>query len=181
MQEAMKTATDKRCGLHDLNRLTICLIIEPNMNRRTNLFFVAAMISLIAFALIVAGMIATSILGNPKSLTASSMAPNSASTPVDFFSQEFSSSTDIVPLSGLAVGGLGDSLLKSSVWNSLLDYERKQDCNDVTSKSIIVAQINEAGEFWVENWTVSACGKTEVFKVRFTPDQIGGTKYFIAP
>jgi len=101
------------------------------------------------------------------------------STPVDFFSQEFSSSTDIVPVNGLAIGGLGDALLKSSVWNSLLDYERKQNCADVTSKAISLAQINEAGEYWVENWTVNACSQTEVFKVRFTPDQVGGTEYQI--
>ncbi len=99
----------------------------------------------------------------------------------DFFSQEFSSSTDIVPVNGLAVGGLGDALLKSNVWNSLLDYKRKQNCVDVTSEAISVTQINETREFWVENWTVNACGKTEVFKVKFTPDQVGGTIYSIVP
>jgi hypothetical protein len=106
---------------------------------------------------------------------------SSVSTPVDFFSQEFSSSTDIVPVSGLAVGGLADALLKSNVWHTLLNYERKQNCSTVTSQTISVAQINEAGSFWIENWTVAACGKTEVFKVKFTPDQIGGTLYSIVP
>ncbi len=103
------------------------------------------------------------------------------STPVDFFSQEFASSTDIVPVNGLAVGGLGDALLKSSVWNSLLDYERKQNCTDLKSTAISVAQINEAGSFWIENWTVNACGRPEVFKVNFTPDQVGGTIYSFVP
>ena len=151
------------------------------MEKKTNLFFVVGIVLLLVFALIVGGRIASSIRGNHNGMTASSTGNNAASPPVDFFSQEFSSSTGIVPLSGLALGGLGDALLKSNVWNSLLDYERKQNCTDVTSRAISVAQINEVGEFWVENWTVSACGKIEVFKVKFTPDQIGGTKYYLAP
>ena len=114
---------------------------------------------------------------------ASSSLSTNTPTPIftDFFSQEFSSSTDIVPVNGLAVGGLGDALLKSNVWSSLLDYERKENCADVTSKAISVAQINEAGEYWIENWTVNACGKVEVFRIKFTPDPVGGTIYSIAP
>ncbi len=118
-----------------------------------------------------------------KNSPASSSSFATAPTPIvnDFFSQEFSSSTDIVPVNGVAVGGLGDALLKSNVWNSLLDYEKKENCADVTSKAISVAQINEAGEYWVENWTVNACGKAEVFRIKFTPDQIGGTIYSFVP
>ena len=112
-------------------------------------------------------------------MTASSSVNNPTPTLADFFSQEFASSTEIVPDKGIAVGGLGDDLLKSNVWHSLLNYERKQSCSDVTSKAISVEQINEAGEYWVEDWSVDACGKPEVFKVKFTPDQIGGTEYEI--
>ena len=115
-------------------------------------------------------------------MTATSSANNPASTPVDFFSQEFASSTDIVPVNGLAVGGLGDALLKSNVWNSLLDYERKQNCAEVASKAISLAQINEAGRFWVEDWTLNACGKTEVFKIKFIPGSSpDGTNILLLP
>ena len=149
-------------------------------NKRT-LFLAGGIILLLGFALLVGRMIVNSILGNRNPMAANSSVNNPASTPVDFFSQEFSSSTDIVPVSGLAVGGLGDALLKANVWNSLLDYEKKQNCTDVTSKAISVEQINEAGAFWLENWVLTACGKTEVFKVKFTPDQVGGTIYSFAP
>ena len=147
------------------------------MNDKRTLFLVFGIVLFLGVAFLVGKMIANSMRGNRNAIMTSSP----ELTPVDFFSQEFSSSTDIVPVNGLAVGGLGDALLKSSVWNSLLDYERKQNCADVTSKAISIAQINEAGEFWVENWTVNACGKTEMFEVKFTPDQIGGTIYSITP
>ena len=151
------------------------------MNKKRTLLLLYGIVLLLSLVLIVNGTIVNSLRGNRNTVTASSSRNNPASTPVDFFSQEFSSSADIVPVNGLAVGGLGDALLKSSVWNSLLDYERKQNCADVTSKAISLAQINEAGEFWVENWTVNACGKTEVFKIKFTPDPIGGTIYSFVP
>ena len=148
------------------------------MNKKWTLFLIVGIVLIIAFGLIVAGKIGDTI-HRGGNLAAGDDIP--VSTPVDFFSQEFSSSTDIVPVSGLVAGGLGDSLLKSSVWNTLLDYERKQNCNDVRSKAIRVAQINEVGEYWVEDWTVIACRKTEIFKIKFTPDQVGGTIYTIAP
>ena len=151
------------------------------MNKKKTLFLLYGIVLLLSFVLIVNGTIVNSLRGNRNTVTASSSRNNPASTPVDFFSQEFSSSADIVPVNGLAVGGLGDALLKSNVWNTLLDYERKENCADVTSEAIGVAQINEAGEFWVENWTVNACGKTEVFKIKFTPDPIGGTIYSFVP
>ncbi len=147
------------------------------MNRKRTLFIFCGIGLLLGFVLIVSGTIVNSIRGNHITATASSSGNNPASTSVDFFSQEFSSSADIVPVTGLAVGGLGDALLKSNVWNSLLDYESKENCADVTSEAISVAQINEAGEYWIENWTVNACGKAEVFRIKFAPDQIGGTIY----
>ena len=147
------------------------------MNNKRTFLLAAGIILLLGLVLIVGEMIGASLPGSRSDETVSS----SVSTPVDFFSQEFSSSTDIVPVSGLAVGGLADALLKSNVWHTLLNYERKQNCSTVTSQTISVAQINEAGSFWIENWTVAACGKTEVFKVKFTPDQIGGTLYSIVP
>ncbi len=151
------------------------------MNNKRILLLIGGIVLLLGFVLIVSGTIVNSIRGNHNTVTESSPGNNPASTPVDFFSQEFAPSTDFVPVNGLAVGGLGDALLKSSVWNSLLDYERKQNCADVTSKAISVAQINEAGEFWVENWSVNACGKTEVFKIKFSPGNPDGTEYTIAP
>ena len=149
-------------------------------SKRTRSIVVASLCGLVVLIALVGAWIVHDYFNNfPVSSSSSTDTP----TPIfnDFFSQEFSSSIDIVPVSGLAVGGLGDALLKSNVWNSLLDYESKKDCAKVTSEAISVAQINEVGEFWVENWTVNACGKTEVFKIKFTPDPIGGTKYSIAP
>ena len=151
------------------------------MNNKRTLLLVGGIVLVLGLVLIVSGTIVNSIRGNPNTVTGSSSVNNPASTPVDFFSQEFASSTDIVPVNGLAVGGLGDALLKSNVWNSLLDYERKQNCAEVASKAISVAQINQAGAFWVEDWTLNACGKTEVFKIKFRPDQDGGTIYSFVP
>ena len=146
-------------------------------NKRTRSIVVA---SLCGFAVIVGTLIVRDHFNNsPTSSSSSTDTP----TPIfnDFFAQEFSSSADIVPVNGLAVGGLTDALLKSNVWISLLDDERKKNCANVTSEAISVAQINEVDEFWVENWTVHACGKTEVFKIKFTPDPIGGTIYSFVP
>ena len=147
------------------------------MNTKRTYLPPIGIILLLVLVLIVGEMLGSSIRGNRNNLVVTIP----ASTPVDFFAQEFSSSTDIVPISGLAPGGLADSLLKSNVWHTLLDYERKQNCSYVTSQTINVAQINEAGEYWIEDWTVVACGKTEVFKIKFTPDPVGGTLYSIIP
>src|SRR5271157_4937964 len=100
------------------------------MNNKRPLLLVGGIVLLLGLALIVSGTIVNLIRGNRNTVMANSSVNNSVLTPVDFFSQEFSASTDIVPVSGLAVGGLGDSLLKSSVWNTLLDSERKQNCTD---------------------------------------------------
>ena len=148
-------------------------------SKRTRLIVVASLCGLVVIALVGIWIVRDYFNNSPAS--SSSFANRPTPLANDFFSQEFSSSTDIVPVNGLAVGGLGDALLKSNVWNSLLDYEKKENCADVTSKAISVAQINEAGEYWVENWTVNACGKTEVFKIKFTPDPIGGTIYSFVP
>ncbi len=146
------------------------------MNKKIDLLFVIGILILLVVAFIAGEMIQTALRVTYNDVTASS----SVSMPVDFFSQEFELSDDIVPVSGLAVGGLGDDLLKSNVWHSLLDYERKQNCLSVTSKAISVEQINEAGEFWIEDWMVNACGKTQIFKIKFKPDLIGGTIYQIS-
>lgn len=146
------------------------------MNKKKMLFIIVGIVLLIAFVLVVGKLIGDSVHSDGNAATAGN---TPISTPVDFFSGEFSSSTDIVPVSGLAVGGLGDALLKSNVWNTLLGYERRKNCTDVTSKAISVAQINEAGEFWVEKWTVNACGQTEVFKIKFSPGNPDGTEYEI--
>ena len=151
------------------------------MNRKQNVLILVGIISLLALGLIVGKAIGVSLRGNYNRAAGT---PSSASGPVlasgDFFSQEFASSTEIVPVSGLAPGGLSDDLLKTGVWKALLDYEQKQNCTEVTSKSIDVSQINEAGAFWVEDWTVNACGKTQLFSVKFKPDQVGGTIYEIS-
>ena len=147
------------------------------MNNKRTFLLVAGIILLLGFVLVIGEMLGSLIRFTDNEGTGNIP----VSTPVDFFSQEFASSTDIVPVSGLAPGGLGDSLLKSNVWNSLLDYERKQNCSNVTSKAISIAQINEAGEYWIEDWTLFACGQTKVFKIKFIPDQVGGTLYSIIP
>ena len=153
------------------------LLYNPIMKYGRTFLFIIVIIFLLIFGLIIGERI-----GNLSRVSrGDAMASSSISTPVDFFSQEFASSTDIVPVSGIAVGGLGDALLKSNVWNSLLDYERKQNCLSVISKAVSVEQINEAGEYWVEDWSVDACGKTKMFKIKFTPDQVGGTIYYFVP
>src|SRR5271157_5247122 len=149
-------------------------------SKRTRSIVVASLCGLVVVIALVGIWIVHNYFNNsPASSSSSANTPTPISN--DFFSQEFSSSTDIVPVHGLAVGGLGDALLKSNVWNSLVDYERKENCADVTSKAISVAQINEAGEFWVEDWTVNACGQMEVFKIKFSPGNPDGTEYIIAP
>ena len=148
-----------------------------HMNKKWVLFLVIGIVLLMGVVWVVGKW-----MGDPGrsrgNVAGTGITPISA--PVDFFSQEFASSTEVVPVSGLAVGGLSDALLKTSVWRTLLDYEQKQKCVDVTSKAISVAQLNEAGAFWIEDWTVEACGTTQVFKVRFWPDQVGGTIYEIS-
>jgi len=148
-------------------------------SKRTRLIVIASLCGLGVIALVGIWLVRDYFNNSPA--PSSSFANTPAPIFNDFFSQEFSSSTDIVPFKGLAVGGLGDALLKSTVWNSLLDYEKKENCADVASKAISIAQINEADEYWIEDWTVNACGKTEVFKVKFTPDQVGGTIYSFVP
>ena len=147
------------------------------MKYKRTFLSVSAIILLLIFGLIIGERI-----GNSSRISHHNTALSLfISTPVDFFSQEFESSTDIVPVRGLAVGGISDDLLKTSVWKTLLNYELSQNCKKVTSKAINIAQINEAGEYWIEDWTVDVCGKTEVFKVKFTPDQVGGTIYSFVP
>jgi hypothetical protein len=147
------------------------------MNKKRVLFLVVGIVLLVVFMLIVGKWIGGSIHGSRYG-AAAGYTP--ISMPVDFFSQEFASSAEVVPVGGLAVGGLSDALLKTSVWRTLLDYEQKQNCTDLTSQTINVAEINEADSYWVEDWTVDACGKIQVFKVRFWPDQVGGTIYQIS-
>jgi hypothetical protein len=143
-------------------------------NRKTFLFVFAILL------LLILGFALGEMIGNLNHFQQNDAATSSfASMPVDFYSQEFESSTDIVPVSGLAAGGLSDALLKSNVWNALLDYERKQNCADVTNRAIRLEQINEADSFWVEDWSVEACGQIQTFRVKFTPDQVGGTIYVI--
>ncbi len=151
------------------------------MNRNRNLFFVAGILLLLGLALVVGEVVGSWRRGSSGSAeTITSTPDDSVLASGDFFSQEFAASTEIVPVSGLAVGGLSDELLKTGVWNALLDYERRQGCADLTSRAISVEQINEAGSYWVEDWTVDACGKTQTFRVRFKPDQVGGTIYEIS-
>jgi hypothetical protein len=97
------------------------------------------------------------------------------------FSDEFIASPPVLPPGEVAPGGLGDVILKSEIWQVLLNYERRSiNCANVSSQAIRLAQINEAGEYWVEDWTVNACGKTKVFKITFSPGNPDGTKYVIS-
>ena len=96
------------------------------------------------------------------------------------FSDEFIASPPVLPSGEVAPGGLGDVILKSEIWQVLLNYEsRSINCANVSSQAIRLAQINEAGEYWVEDWTVNACGRTKVFKITFSPGNPDGTKYVI--
>ncbi|HUH97971.1 MAG TPA: hypothetical protein VLZ89_11465 [Anaerolineales bacterium] len=146
--------------------------------RRNTLLLTAGIVLLLSLALIATGRLASSLRGDRQGAGAGG---SPVSTPVDFFSQEFSASADDGSARGIAAGGLADALLKASVWNSLRDYERGQGCSQVASQAVSLAEINEEGAFWIEDWTVRACGRTQVFKVRFAPDQVGGTLYSIAP
>ncbi len=80
---------------------------------------------------------------------------------------------------GPADGGLGDKTLKTDVWNSILNYENGQNCTDVTSISIDVAQQPDSKGVWKEDWTVGACNSIVVLHITFTPDPKGGTNYDI--
>ena len=146
--------------------------------KRTWLFLrLAGTLVLLGFALALGAVMEASLARRIAAAPANAPAP----TPSDFYSQEFLSSTEIVPLSGIAQGGLGDALLKSAVWSTLLDRQRRQGCLEVASRAIQIARIDQAGGFWVEDWTVQACGRTTVFQVTFRPDPVGGTLYSIAP
>jgi len=99
-----------------------------------------------------------------------SSSPSSTSVPVD----------TSVPSSGPAAGGLGDNLLKTDVWNSIVNfYASSQSCSDVTSKQIEITQKPDSKGVWVETWTVDACGQTSTLNVTFTPNPKGGTDYKI--
>ncbi len=84
------------------------------------------------------------------------------------------------PSGGPAAGGLGNNLLKTDVWNSIINYESTNGCNDVTSTSIAVSNGPDSKGVWTENWAVQACGHTIVFKVKLIPDSKGGTNFSIS-
>jgi hypothetical protein len=79
--------------------------------------------------------------------------------------------------SGPVDGGLGDSTLKTDVWNSILNAESQRNCSDVTSTAIDVVQQPNSNGVWVENWSANVCGTDAVFVITFTPDPKGGTNY----
>ncbi len=81
---------------------------------------------------------------------------------------------------GPASGGLGDNLLKTDVWNSIVQaYASQKSCQDVTSTQIEVRQPPDSSGAWQEAWTVMACGQTNVLVIDFTPSADGGTDYTI--
>jgi hypothetical protein len=110
---------------------------------------------------------------NPISTTSPATSAPSTSVP------NGSSSTS-APAGGPAEGGLGDSLLKSDVWNAIVHFESGQNCMDVTSTTIDVVNGPDSKGAWTENWTVNACGQTIVYKVKFATDPKGGTNYTIS-
>jgi hypothetical protein len=84
------------------------------------------------------------------------------------------------PTAGPAEGGRGDNLLKSDVWKSIIGfYASSRSCTDVTNTKIEVTQVPDSSGVWQEDWTVIACGQTEILKVKFTPSPQGGTDYRI--
>jgi hypothetical protein len=100
-----------------------------------------------------------------------------ATLPAD---QSVNPASTATPTVGPAAGGRGDSLLKTDVWNSIVGfYASSRNCTDVASTKIDVTQIPDSSGVWQEDWTVLACGQTEVLKVKFTPRPQGGTDYHI--
>lgn len=82
---------------------------------------------------------------------------------------------------GPASGGLGDSLLKSEVWNSIVNwFASNQNCSDMKSTRIDVSKSPDSNGAWEEAWTVQACGQTSVLVIDFTPSPGGGTDYTIS-
>jgi hypothetical protein len=99
-----------------------------------------------------------------------SVNPASTTTPSD----------TTAPASGPASGGLGDNILKTDVWNSIVSYySSSQSCTNVTNTQIQVTQGPDSKGVWQEAWTVDACGNTAVMNGQFTPSPKGGTDYHI--
>ena len=111
---------------------------------------------------------------NPASTSAPATSGPSTSAP------STSSPSTSAPSGGPASGGLGDDLLKTDVWNAIVNYEGGQSCNDVKSTTIDVNNGPDSKGVWTENWTVQACGQAIVFKVKFTPDSKGGTSFSVS-
>jgi len=83
-------------------------------------------------------------------------------------------------LSGLPVnGGYADPLLKQSVWQTLVSFQKAAGCGDVTSISISVQQEPSPQGVWIENWAVNQCNAMQTYRIRFAPDPSGGTAFAI--
>ena len=83
-------------------------------------------------------------------------------------------------LSGFpANGGYADPVLKQSVWQTLVSFQKAAGCDNLTSVSISVQQEPNPQGVWVENWVVNQCNAMQTYRVRFTPDPSGGTAFAI--
>ncbi len=140
------------------------------------LFIVIGVILLCCCVVVIAGAVAYPTIKNYLNSASSGLQnlnPPATSGP--------ETATTSQPSSGPVDGGLGDSTLKTDVWNAILNAESGRGCNDATSTGIDVVQQHDTKGVWVENWTVDACGTTSVLKVTFTLDPKGGMNYAITP
>lgn len=83
-----------------------------------------------------------------------------------------------------AGGPANDSLasypVKQNVWAVIGAYEQALGCNKPASTSVAIAQRPDASNAWTENWAVNACGSTQIFKIRFTPDSNNNITFAIS-
>ena len=154
------------------------------MKNRT-LLIVIGVIVLCCCVVIIAGAVAAPTIRkyfNSASSGLQNLNPSTTSTPETASTSQPSQTSQPstgVPFLIPVPGGLGDPMLKSDVWVSILQYENERNCGDVKSTAIDVVQQRDSKGAWVENWTVDACGTTSVLKVTFTPDPKGSTNYAI--
>ena len=153
---------------------------ECDMKNRT-LLIIVGVVLLCCCVVVIAGAVAYPTIKKYLNSASSGLQnPNPASTSVpDMTNTPSPSNGGGSSASGPVDGGLGDSILKTDVWNSILNAESQRNCSDVTSTVIDVAQQPNSSGVWVEDWSANVCGNDTVFVVTFTPDPKGGTNYDI--
>jgi hypothetical protein len=142
------------------------------MKNNRVLFIVIGVILLCCCMTVIVGVIAYPTIIktlNGASSGLNNLNPSATSSPSDSGSSS----------NGPVDGGLGDPILKTDVWNSIVNAESQRNCTDVTSTAIDVVQQPGPDGVWVEDWSTNVCGTDTTFVITFTPDPNGGTNYHI--